>query len=321
MRSIRLPPMDPLRLLTSESGFFTRQEALSAGYSGSAIARMVRRKEWIRFRHGAYAFADEWRALDPVGRHQIRSNAVMRSLGDAVALSHVSGCIRHGIDVWGMSLARVHVTRLDGGPGRIEGDVVHHEGLVLDADVVRVGGQQVLLPQRCVLEAGSRAGGEAALCVFESGLRQEKYDVDALERQYELMKAWPFMRHVLVPVRMASPLSGSVGESRGKWIFRAIGVPAPICQYEIRYPNGDLAGRTDWAWPDHQLLGEFDGRIKFGRLLKPGQHPGDAVFAEKHREDILRELTSFAMMRFIWTDYDDHLALRARFDRMLDRAS
>ena len=145
--------------------------------------------------------------------------------------------------------------------------------------------------------------------------------MDSLERQYKLMQAWPFMGHLLIPVRMASPLSGSVGESRGKWIFRAIGVPAPICQFQVFYPDGELAGISDWAWPDHHLLGEFDGSVKYGRLLKPGQEPGDAVFAEKHREDILRELTRFAMIRFIWTDYNDHRAMRARLERMLNRAS
>lgn len=313
--------MDPLRTLTADCGFFTRQEALSAGYTGNAIARLVRRQEWVRFRRGAYAFAGEWRQLDPVGRHRVRSNAVMRSLGDAVALSHVSGCIRHQIEVWGMDLTRIHVTRLDGGPGRIEGDVVHHEGLVLEREVTRVDGQQVISPERCVLEAGSRASNEAALCVFESGLRQGKYDADALLRQYDQMQAWPFMRHVLIPVRMASPLSGSIGESRGKWVFRAIGVPAPICQYQVFHPNGELAGTSDWAWPEHRLLGEFDGRVKYGRLLKPGQDAGEAVFAEKRREDILRELTQFAMIRLVWVDYDDARALRARFDRMLNRAS
>src|SRR4051794_18036976 len=52
--------MDPLRVLTSDCGFFTRQEAKSAGYADRDITRMVRSGAWIRFRHGAYAFSDEW---------------------------------------------------------------------------------------------------------------------------------------------------------------------------------------------------------------------------------------------------------------------
>ena len=313
--------MDTLRILTSDVGFFTRQEALSAGYAGRDIARLVRNGEWVRFRRGAYAFADEWRAWSAVTRHRVRCNAVLRSLGDVVALSHVSGVVRHDIEVWNLPLDRVHVTRLDGGPGRIEGDVIHHEGVALDDDVVVVDGQRVLRPERCVLEAGSRASNEVALCLFDSGLRLEKYDVQRLRDCHAQLQFWPFMRHLAVPVRMADPRSGSVGESRGMWWFRAVGVPAPQPQFEVCYPDGEVAGTCDWGWPEQGLLGEFDGRIKYGRLLKPGQEPGEVVFKEKEREDLLRELSRFAMIRFVWSDYDDPQRLRVRLERMLYRAS
>jgi hypothetical protein len=313
--------MDPLRVLTSESGFFTRQEAKSAGYADRDIARAARCGAWVRFRRGAYAFADEWGRLSDVERHRVRCNAVMRSLGDAVALSHVSGAVRHDMEVWGLPLNRVHVTRLDGGAGRIEGDVVHHEGLAVAEDVVRVGDQQVLQPERCVLEAGSRASNEVALCLLDSGLRLGAYDVDTLCRCYDQMQYWPFMRHLHIPVRMADPRSGSIGESRGMWAFRALGVPAPRPQFEVFHPTGELAGTCDWGWEDYGLLGEFDGRIKYGRLLKPGQEPGDVVFQEKKREDLLRELSGFSMIRFIWSDYADPALMRSRLRRLLDRAS
>ena len=35
-----------------------------------------------------------------------------------------------------------------------------------------------------------------------------------------------------------------------------------------------------------------------GRLLKPGQDPGDVVFAEKRREDAVRRTTNGIMVRF-----------------------
>ena len=156
--------MDPLRVLTQEDGFFTRQEAESAGYDDRAVARMVGAKVWTRFRRGFYAFTDEWKLLDEVGRHRVRCRAVLRSLGSVVALSHVSAVIAHGIDVWGIPLDRVHVTRLDDGAGRIEGDVVHHEGKCMDGDVVEVDGIPATTEGRSELAAGSRTSREAALC-------------------------------------------------------------------------------------------------------------------------------------------------------------
>jgi hypothetical protein len=306
-----------LRVIAAERGFFTRPDAKAAGYADREITRMVRRRSWTRIRRGAYVFTDVWSRLDAVGRHRVRSSAVLHSLGNAVALSHVSGVLRHDVDVWAVPLDKVHVTRLDGGPGRIEGDVIHHEGFWTDADVTVVDGERVLRPERCVLEAASRSTNEVALCLLDSGLRAGSFDDAELERRYSLMQHWPFMRRVAPLVPLADGRSGSIGESRGRWLFRALGVPAPVLQYEVRRADGSLAGISDWAWPDHGVLGEFDGRMKYGRLLRPGQEPGDAVFEEKRREDELRELTGSAMVRLIWSDYDRPAETAARLRRAL----
>lgn len=313
--------MDPLRILTAQCGFFTRAEAREAGYDDRAVARMVRQRAWLRFRRGFYAFPDEWAALSEVGRHRVRSSAVVRSLGDAVALSHVSGAVRHDIDVWGVPLNRVHVTRLDGGAGRIERDVVHHEGFALDDDVMVVEGEHVMRPERCVLEAGSRATNEAALCLIEAGLRRRAYSRDELEQMFTVLQAWPFMRHLRIPVGIADGRSGSIGESRGIWTFKSLRIPIPERQFEIRDSSGVLVAVTDWYWPSYDIYGEFDGRIKYGRLLKPNQDPGEVVFDEKKREDLIREITGGRMFRLVWSDYDDPREILARFDRLVGRAT
>lgn len=296
--------MDALQIMAEQRGFFTRPDAKAVGYADRQITQMVRRRLWVRIRRGAYAFATTWAALDPVDRHRVRSSAVLHSLGPAVALSHVSGVVRHGIDVWNLPLDRVHVTRLDGGPGRIEGDVVHHEGFWTDDEVVQVAGERVLVPERCVLEAASRADAEAAWCLLDSGLRSRTFDRASLEAKYDQLEHWPFMHRVAALVPLADGRSGSVGETRGRHLFRMQGIPDPVLQFEVRRRDGSIAGLADWGWPRLGGLGEFDGHIKYGRLLKPGQQPGDVVFEEKRREDEIRELTSYSMVRLIWDDYD-----------------
>jgi hypothetical protein len=313
--------MDPLRMITAEHGFFTRAESREAGYDDRAVTQLVRQRAWMRLRRGAYVFPDEWEPLDAVARHRVRAGAVMRSLGDAVALSHISGVVAHGIDVWTHDLARVHVTRLDGGAGRVEGDVIHHEGFCLDDDVTEVDGLRALRPQRCVLEAASRGSNEAALCLLDSGLRAGDFDDEALAASYDLLQQWPFMRHLGLVVPLADGRSGSVGESRGRWLFHVGRIPPPELQAPVRRTDGSVAGITDWRWPTHRLLGEFDGRIKYGRLLKPGQGPGDAVFEEKRREDELRELTGSRMIRLVWDDYRSPHETLARIRRALQLAS
>ena len=312
--------MDPLRVLTEIDGFFTRQEADCAGYDDRAVASMVRAGVWTRFRRGFYAFTDEWRLLDDVGQHRVRSRAVLRSLGPAVALSHVSAVIAHGIDVWAVPLDRVHVTRLDGGSGRIEGDVVHHEGVCLEGDVVEVDGSPMTTAVRSVLETGTRVGNEAALCLFDNGLYRGLFDEEDLRREHDRLGAWPDMRHLHVPTRMASAGAQSIGESRGRWLFRTHHLPAPILQYEVYDAAGELVGICDWGWPELGLLGEFDGNVKYGRLLRPGQQPGDVVFAEKVREDAVREASGCAMFRLVWSDYDQPAKTILRVNRLMRRA-
>lgn len=312
--------MDPLRLLTATDGFFTRQEADSAGYDDRAVARMVRCGVWTRFRRGFYAFTDEWRRLDEVERHRVRSRAVLRSLGPAVALSHVSAVVAHGIDVWGVPLGRVHVTRLDGGAGRIEGDVVHHEGVCLEGDVSVVDRMTVTSAVRSVIETGSRCTSEAALCLFDSGLHKMRFDLDELHRLHQRLGDWPGMQHLHIPVRMATGKAQSIGETRGRWMFRTHHLPAPQPQFEVYDLEGTLIGTCDWGWPDLCLLGEFDGQVKYGRLLKDGQDPGEVVFAEKVREDALREVTGYAMVRLVWSDYDRPHRAVARVERLMRRA-
>ena len=304
--------MDPLRLLTAECGFFTRVEALGAGYADKDITRMVRAGQWIRFRRGFYAFADEWAAADDVRRHLVRCRAVLRSLGPSVALSHASGVVAHGIDCWQLDLRRVHVTRLDGAQGRIEGDVVHHEGMAVDGDVIETAFGKVVRPERCVLEAASRHSNEVALCLLDAGLRSNLFAAAALRDRHQRMQNWPFMQHLQIPVRMADGRAGSVGESRGRWWFRVLGFPAPELQWEVRAADGQLLGICDWAWPEYETIGEFDGKIKYGRLLREGQDPGEAVFEEKKREDSIREATQFGVVRFVWSDLDHPEALVAR---------
>ncbi|MBA2952628.1 hypothetical protein GON03_21640 [Nocardioides sp. MAH-18] len=312
--------MDPLHQLVLRQSFFTRAEARAAGYGDRDVAQAMRARLWHRIRRGYYTFHGVWASLDAVDRHLVTARAVAHSLGDAVALSHVSGLVVHRVDVWGCDLRRIHVTRLDGGPGRIEGDVVHHEGRCAVDDAVVVGGLAVLAADRCAIETASRTTNEVALTLFDGVLRAGHGDAEGLFRRFESMEHWPYTQHLHVPVRMADGGAGSVGESRGRWLFRCAGLPAPIVQYEVRSAAGELIGTTDWAWPGHGLMGEFDGIVKYGRLLKPGQSPGDVVFSEKVREDQLREITGMSMVRLVWSDYDAPQAtaerVRARLNRL-----
>jgi hypothetical protein len=58
--------------------------------------------------------------------------------------------------------------------------------------------------------------------------------------------------------------------------------------------------------------------VTYGRLLRPGQEPGDAVFEEKRREDALRD-QGWGMVRWVWAEPATPSALVARWVRALER--
>ena len=294
--------MDPCRFLAETHGFFTRSEALDTGLRDSDLTSGVRRGALVRFRHGSYTFRDLWDDLDEPGRHLVRVRSAVRGIRGEVAVSHVSAALVHGMSTWGIGLDRVHVTRLDDGVGRIDGDVVHHQGKTLAGEPIEVDGLLVMPPVRSAIETGTMGTPESALVVLDNLLHLRLANEEDLESQFALMQRWPRTRRLHVPVLMAQQGAASPGESRGRWLFRCAGIPAPALQHAVHGPTGELIGICDWAWLDHGVLGEFDGRIKYGRLLEEGQQPGDVVFAEKLREDRIREVTDCRMVRLICDD-------------------
>jgi hypothetical protein len=228
---------------------------------------------------------------------------VAHAHGDAVVLSHLSSLLlRPGIDVWDIDLGRVHVTRRDGRAGSVERDVVHHEGQVTDDDLEVVDGLLVVGETRSTVEtlAGNRL--EPGLVLADRVLHAGRVPTDGLRELHLETRHHRGGRTVDMALRLADGRSESVGESRARYLYWSQGLPQPEVQYVVTDRDGRLVGITDLAWPDLGLLSEFDGRVKYGRLLKPGQEPGDAVFAEKLREDALRRATGFAVERITWAD-------------------
>jgi Transcriptional regulator, AbiEi antitoxin len=292
---------DALRTITREHQVFLRREALELGLEDRVLRKAIRQNQLVKVRHGAYAFADDWSALDELGRHRVLGRAALRTLGDRVAASHHTACALLDLDLWDVPLDVAHVTRLDGGAGRQESDLWHHEGLVLPEDVRLMNGFQVMRPARAALESAMLSGIERGLVTVNSGLHRKLYDSADLTAQHELMQSWPDSQHLHVVTRLADGRIESVGESRALFLFWSQRLPMPELQFEVR-EGGRLVAVTDFAWPEHKLIVEFDGRLKYQKYLQPGEEAGDAVFREKRREDWVRRLTGWRVVRLVWAD-------------------
>jgi hypothetical protein len=310
--------MEELRYLHKDR-VFSRREALDHGYSDDELQVWLRGGVIARIRHGAYTFTDVWANADEVERHRLRAHAVLRSHGTRIALSHTSAAVEHGLRLYDSDLRRIHVTCLDRPIARTTKDVVYHQGTCSDDDLVQVGSQLVVAPVRAGLEAASLTHRPGGLVILDSVIDLALGTLDEIHLAYERMAGWPNSRKLQITVRLTRQGANSAGESLGRHLMWTQHLPEPQLQFEVRDQWGRLLGVTDFAWPEYGLLGEFDGMIKYGRLLKDGETPGDAVVREKKREDALREETGWLMVRLIWAELFQPGATGAKIRRQLER--
>ncbi|WP_344805970.1 hypothetical protein [Microlunatus ginsengisoli] len=87
----------------------------------------------------------------------------------------------------------------------------------------------------------------------------------------------------------------------------------------MRDEFGRLLARCDLGWEEHGTVGEFDGKVKYGRLLRPGQRVEEVVYAEKLREDALRD-HGWQVVRWTWDDLRYPALVRDRILRAFARA-
>lgn len=319
-RGKRLNMIEILTKLASDASVLLRRDVVAAGIDDNALRRYVRAGALVRIRQGAYALKPAWDAATDAERHVMLVDAVMRQYDAHVVLSHASAAVLQGAPGWGLDLSNVHLTHLDGG-GRIGGRVIHHHGSCRVSDVTRINDHWITSPARTVHDIAMTTGAEAALVNASDFLRRGLTTIAELLMLEPARNRWPHTLGMNVVLHLADSRFESVGESRCRFLFWSQGLPAPVPQYEVFQPNGRLAGRVDFAWPELGLLLEFDGRVKYTRYRREGETLEQTILREKRREEIICELTGWRMIRLTWADLENPTATAARIRRLLERAA
>ena len=300
--------MDPL------SGLAFRPDLLAAGLTDRELRRLRRGGALAVVRPGAYVVAPDDRLADASARHALLVRAEWDRLGPGAVVSHVSAAVLHGLPVWRLPLDRVHVTR-DRRTGARRGTCVHVHAAALDADeIAEIGGLAVTSVDRTVADIARTARFEEAVVVADAALHAGLVGPAGLVAAVERAPHRPGNPAARRVVAVADGRSESVGETRSRLALLGAGMPVPVLQHVIMSTTGRRVGRVDFWWPRHRTVGEFDGRVKYGRLLRPGQEPGDVVFAEKRREDLLRA-EGLQVVRWVWDELERFDVVAARLRR------
>ena len=119
-----------------------------------------------------------------------------------------------------------------------------------------------------------------------------------------------------------SPIPGSSQWARSRffWCCYQHRLPMPVPQYEVRDGPGVVSSRASTSLGRRSsVFIEFDGRVKYEKLLKPGQRASDVVVAEKQREEAICRVTGWRCLRITWADLADPVRLAARIREFLYR--
>jgi hypothetical protein len=304
------PPCPPELIL--------RSAALRQGFSSNEVQVKRRRGEWVALRAGAYVAADVLKGMEPLSRHLALIAATMSRAPEEAALSHLSAACLWDIALWEPNLRAVQLTRPGSGSGHRRRSLQTFRTALPLEDVVTLAGYRVTGVARTVVDLAKHLPFEAAVVAADSALHSGITTVDALTSAADRQAHCPGIRGARRVIAFADGRSESVGESRTRVMIHRAALPRPKLQYEMRSREGILLGRADFGWEELRTLGEFDGREKYGRRLRPGQQPGDAVFQEKLCEDAMRDL-GWNFVRLAWADLDHPADALARIKRALER--
>lgn len=293
-----------------------RSDLVTRGLADGDLARLRRLGDLEHVRRGAYVRPSGQR-LTPEQQHQVLIAGTMPQLGDGAALSHASAAVQHDLPVWAEALGSVHVTRpRPGGGGRRT--VLRRHTSPLDAhEVTDVNGWPTTVLARTVVDHARSVPYSQGVAAADRAL-QLGLDPVLLPLALEREAGWPGVGRARRVAAFADGRSESAGESVSRVVLSELG----LMPDELQLPVLDgvrVAGRVDFAWLEHRTVGEFDGRVKYGRLLEEDEDVREVVYREKLREDLLRDL-GWQVVRWTWADLDRPAVIADRLRRAFRRA-
>ncbi|WP_051215481.1 hypothetical protein [Granulicoccus phenolivorans] len=286
---------------------FTTQNLRTRGYTHDMIRRACADGSLVRLRRGRFRRPrvsdgqplDAWPTDEAEHLHRLLLYSALPLALGTVA-SHQTAAILHGLPVPARELGVLAMLRPGAGQGYCSRTRRLRQAHLPDTEVVDLSGIAATSFSRTVLDLARTLPFPDAVAVTDAALRR---DPDAAESvRADLLGRLRQRRHHGNPaarraVLFADPRAESPGESRCRATFELAGIPIPRLQLTLQV-NGEFVARTDFGWEEHRVVGEYDGRQKYG------SDPGAVLTREKAREDRIREL-GWRMIRFVSADLRD----------------
>lgn len=296
MREVHPDRVEPI---ASGNGIVLARELVRLGVDDAAYRKASARGEVVRVHRGAYMDAGEWRLLDRHERYRLRVvAALLASRGNPVA-SHASAAALWRLPIIGQWPELVHVLASRATGTRTENGFRRHAVGLEDVEVVELDGVRVTGLRRTLLDLAATSTFASAVASVDYALRHKLTTTSVLRRYFENLPHAQLRKRVNRVLDFATPLAGSPGESLSRANIHELGFPAPELQVMFT-DRGGRVGDVDFWWRMANLIGEFDGLVKYTRAAyMQGRPIEEIVIAEKIREDRLRALGP-SVSRWLW---------------------
>jgi len=258
----------------------------------------------LRLRPGVYVSAAHWENLPRWEREITKLTAAAEQGRNPRVLLQESAAIAWGIPTIGSS-NEIMVLASAPSHARRRGGIRWAERQLLEP-LSRIAGFAVTSRAQTVLDMAAYLPFEPAVPAMDHVLRPDPLrGLAPLEKAdlKDLAQALPTQAkrtRALRVINFADKRSESAGESLSRAALHRLGFPPPELQKEFRSAGGRVLGRTDFFWPQQNLVGEFDGALKYGPALNGvGGQSQQALLQEKRREDAIRA-TGVGFVRWVW---------------------
>ena len=278
---------------------FTFDQAVRAGMSPEQVRRRVSAGRWHRLRPGVYCTSPAWSSADDRLRHEWEAAAVTAAMRRPrpVAFSHTTAAAMIDLPVPRRLLSSVHLTvRPGSGTARRDDGVHRHVAGLPRGHVVLLRSLPVTSPARTVADCLRQLDAADAVALADAAVRAGLTTAEAVRDVLRQQAGWPFVQGAGLSLALVDGRRESSLESRSAVVMHRASLPAPEPQVSIHDERGRFVARVDFAWLEHGVVGEADGRIKY--------RDGDVVRvieAEKERQSRLEAL-GLVVVRWGWRD-------------------
>lgn len=299
----------------SYGGVVRAAQANDLGARPGDIRRLMQARLWSRPRHSVYADA-RYRSASPDPAHAVLAAAVVAAVDPGVVVSHDSAVRLLGLPRPYWLPTTVSLTRRPPAHGNHPAGARMHVADFEESTVTKVHGVPLLGGARLVIDACHELSGADALAVADGALRRKLATPEDLTQELLRGVGTPHHRGAATVAERADSDAENWFESISRWWLLQYGLPRPTLQVPLYDDDGRIRARVDMLLEEEGVVGEADGAGKYAA-------DPQALFEEKRREDWIRQVHNYEVVRWVPEEMRTALGRRGVLQRWweaIDRA-